>query len=74
MQPPEHDSEFEVGEHWTENGRGQIRFAFQVPDVEKTLQRAIEHGAKLVHEPTLTPRIQAPDGLQITLYQEVGSG
>lgn len=54
---------------------GQIRFAFEVPDVYIALERALEYGATLVHEPILTPwndlnaRIQAPDGLQITLFQ-----
>jgi catechol 2,3-dioxygenase-like lactoylglutathione lyase family enzyme len=54
---------------------GPIRFAFEVPDLQQTLQRALEHGAILVHEPVLTPwndrnvRIQSPDGLQITLYE-----
>jgi predicted enzyme related to lactoylglutathione lyase len=54
---------------------GQIRFAFEVPDVHAALKRAIEYGATLVHEPVLTPwndlnaRVQSPDGLQITLFQ-----
>jgi hypothetical protein len=39
------------------------------------MERALEHGATLVHEPVLTPwndlnvRIQSPDGLQVTLFQ-----
>lgn len=54
---------------------GQIRFAFEVPDVHAAVARALEHGATLVHEPILTPwndlnaRIQSPEGLQITLFQ-----
>jgi catechol 2,3-dioxygenase-like lactoylglutathione lyase family enzyme len=54
---------------------GQIRFAFQVDDVQAAVERAVTHGATLVHEPALTPwndlnaRIQSPDGQQITLYQ-----
>lgn len=54
---------------------GQIRFAFEVPDVHTALARALAHGAILVHEPVLTPwkdlnaRIQSPEGLQITLFQ-----
>ena len=54
---------------------GQIRFAFEVPDVRVALERALEYGGKLVHEPGLTPwndlnaRVQAPDGMQITLFQ-----
>jgi catechol 2,3-dioxygenase-like lactoylglutathione lyase family enzyme len=56
---------------------GQIRFAFEVPDVHAALARALQYGATLVHEPVLTPwndlnaRVQAPDGLQITLFQPV---
>ncbi|MDX2139759.1 MAG: VOC family protein [Chloroflexota bacterium] len=54
---------------------GQIRFAFEVPDVHAALARALQYGATLVHEPVLTPwndlnaRVQSPDGLQITLFQ-----
>lgn len=54
---------------------GQVRFAFEVPDIHAALKRALEYGAALVHEPMLTPwndlnaRILSPDGLQITLYQ-----
>lgn len=54
---------------------GQVRFAFEVPDVAVALERALNYGATLVHEPVLTPwnhlnaRIQSPDGLQITLFQ-----
>jgi lactoylglutathione lyase len=67
--------QFEVGERVS----GQIRFAFQVPDVLQALERALQYGATLVHEPVLTPwndlnaRVQSPDGLQITLYQVGGS-
>jgi predicted enzyme related to lactoylglutathione lyase len=54
---------------------GQIRFALEVPDLDAALKRALAHGAKQVHEPITTPwnhynvRLQAPDGLQITLFQ-----
>lgn len=54
---------------------GQIRFAFQVPDLKLAMQRLLAHGAKLVHPPILTPwgdynvRLQDPDGMQITLFQ-----
>ena len=63
--------QLEVGEHVS----GQIRFAFEVPDVQAAMQRALEYGATLVHEPVLTPwndlnvRLRSPEGLQITLYQ-----
>ena len=54
---------------------GQIRFAFQVPDLQFALERALAYGATLVHDPVITPwrhhnaRITSPDGLQITLFQ-----
>jgi catechol 2,3-dioxygenase-like lactoylglutathione lyase family enzyme len=54
---------------------GQIRFALEVPDVEAALKRALAKGVTLVHEPITTPwrhrnvRLQAPDGMQITLFQ-----
>jgi lactoylglutathione lyase len=57
---------------------GQIRFAFEVPDVHAALKRALDYGATLVHEPVMTPwrdlnaRVQSPEGLQITLFQAMG--
>jgi len=54
---------------------GHVRLALQVPDVPAALERLLEHGATLVHPPVITPwgdlnaRVQAPDGLQVTLFQ-----
>lgn len=54
---------------------GQIRFALQVPDLDAALERAVAWGAKMVHEPIVTPwqhrnvRLESPEGLQITLFQ-----
>jgi predicted enzyme related to lactoylglutathione lyase len=54
---------------------GQIRFALQVPDLNKAVERLLAHGATLVHPPVMTPwgdynvRLQDPDGLQVTLFQ-----
>jgi methylmalonyl-CoA/ethylmalonyl-CoA epimerase len=54
---------------------GQIRFALQVPDLQSAMERLLAHGATLVHEPVLTPwgdynvRLQAPDEMQVTLFQ-----
>ncbi len=71
---PEHAAavdRFEAGQRVA----GQIRFAFEVPDVAAAVERALQYGAALVHEPVLTPwnhlnaRVQSPDGLQITLFQ-----
>lgn len=61
----------EVGERVS----GQIRFAFQVPDVQAAVKNAVKYGAVLVHEPKMTPwgdlnaRVLAPDGLQVTIFQ-----
>jgi catechol 2,3-dioxygenase-like lactoylglutathione lyase family enzyme len=66
-----HVDQIEVGKRVS----GQVRFSFEVPDIQVALKRALEFGATLVHEPFLTPwndlnaRVQSPDGLQITLYQ-----
>jgi predicted enzyme related to lactoylglutathione lyase len=67
--------ELEVGERVS----GQIRFAFEVPDVREAVERALQYGAALVHDPVETPwgdlnaRVESPEGLQVTLYQ-VGAG
>jgi predicted enzyme related to lactoylglutathione lyase len=63
--------EMEVGERLS----GAIRFAIQVEDINAAVERAVSHGGKLVQEAVETPwkdlnaRIQAPDGMQITLFQ-----
>jgi len=55
---------------------GQVRFAFQVPDLNAAIERLLAHGAVLVHPPVVTPwgdynvRLQDPDGLQVTLFQK----
>jgi methylmalonyl-CoA/ethylmalonyl-CoA epimerase len=55
---------------------GTIRLALQVPDVQSAMERLLASGATLVHSPVLTPwgdynaRLQDPDGMQITLFQE----
>lgn len=64
--------EVEVGHPTT----GQIRVAFEVEDTAGQTRRLVAHGARLVAEPTVTPwrslnsRMEAPAGLQITLFQE----
>jgi lactoylglutathione lyase len=66
-----HVDEMEVGHRVS----GQIRFAFEVDDLNETIERALKFGATLVHEPKMTPwgdlnaRLQSPDGLQVTLFQ-----
>lgn len=66
--------QLEVGERVS----GQIRFAFEVPDVHAAVERALRYGATLVNAPVLTPwqdlnaRLLSPEGLQITLFQVMG--
>jgi lactoylglutathione lyase len=55
---------------------GHIRVAFQVADSAETSRRLAANGATLLAEPTLTPwqdlnaRLEAPGGLQLTLFSE----
>ena len=61
----------EVGESVS----GRIRFAFKVDDVNLAVKRALKYGGRLIHEPVITPwndlnaRIESPDGMQITLFE-----
>ena len=63
--------QLEVGQRLS----GQIRFAVQVPDLHAAIVRLLAHGARLVHEPVMTPwgdynaRLQDPDGMQVTVFQ-----
>lgn len=53
---------------------GTVRFALRVADSEATARRLAEAGAVPVAPPVLTPwgdrnaRIEAPDGMQLTLF------
>jgi predicted enzyme related to lactoylglutathione lyase len=55
---------------------GPVRLALQVPDLDAALARLAAHGAVIVHPPVVTPwgdrnaRVQDPDGMQVTLFQE----
>jgi predicted enzyme related to lactoylglutathione lyase len=57
---------------------GHIRIAFEVEDSAAATQRLAEAGAEVVARPTRTPwnslnaRLEAPAGLQLTLFQELG--
>ena len=57
---------------------GKIRVAFEVEDGVAATRRLVDGGAELVAEPTRTPwnslnsRLDAPGGLQLTLFQELG--
>jgi len=56
----------------------KLRLALEVTDTAGTTRRALEAGAQLVAEPTRTPwdslnsRLQAPGGIQLTLFEELG--
>jgi lactoylglutathione lyase len=56
---------------------GQIRVAFEVTDAAGATRQLAEAGAAVIAEPTRTPwtslnsRLTTPDGLQITLFQEI---
>jgi lactoylglutathione lyase len=58
---------------------GHIRIAFEVEDSAKTAQMLVAAGATVVAEPTRTPwnslnaRLEAPAGLQLTLFTELGA-
>jgi lactoylglutathione lyase len=57
---------------------GHVRVAFEVTDAEGTTRVLEAAGAEVVAEPTRTPwnslnaRLEAPAGLQLTLFQELG--
>lgn len=54
----------------------RLRLAFEVTDTSHTTAALVEAGAGLIAEPTRTPwrslnaRLDAPAGLQITIFQE----
>ena len=56
-----------------------IRMAFEVTDAAAATQALTNAGARLVAPPTLTPwnsvnaRLEGPAGLQLTLFEELGS-
>lgn len=57
---------------------GHLRVAFEVPDVTVTTARLEAAGAQVVAPPTETPwrslnaRLDAPAGLHLTLFEELG--
>jgi lactoylglutathione lyase len=59
---------------------GHIRVAFQVDDVAAAAADAEAGGARAIAPPTRTPweslnaRLEAPDGLQLTLFEEPDGG
>jgi lactoylglutathione lyase len=57
---------------------GHVRIAFEVDDSATTTADLAAAGATVIAEPTLTPwnslnaRLEAPAGLQLTLFEELG--
>jgi hypothetical protein len=55
----------------------RLRVAFELTDSAATTERLIANGAELLAPPTQTPwnslnsRLEAPAGLQITLFEEL---
>ena len=66
-----HIDDVEVGRRVS----GQVRFAFQFPDVESAVGRAKANGAEILHDPVETPwkdvnaRIVGPDAMQMTFFE-----
>lgn len=54
-----------------------LRVAFEVTEADAVTQELVDAGADLIAAPTVTPwdslnsRLQAPGGLQITVFQEL---
>ena len=70
--------EVEVGRPVARRSTLSIRVAFEVPDAAATTARLAAAGAEVLAPPTKTPwnslnaRLEAPGGLQITAFQELG--
>ncbi len=70
----EYIDEVEVGRR----AAGHLRVAFEVRDAGGATRRLAAAGADVIAAPTRTPwnslnaRLTAPDGLQLTLFEELG--
>jgi lactoylglutathione lyase len=57
---------------------GHVRVAFEVDDAKSASRRLADAGARIIASPVETPwrslnaRLEAPAGLQLTLFQELG--
>jgi predicted enzyme related to lactoylglutathione lyase len=66
----------EVGERVA----GHVRVAFEVDDARQATTRLTDAGARLIAAPVVTPwnslnaRLDAPAGLQLTLFEELDEG
>jgi catechol 2,3-dioxygenase-like lactoylglutathione lyase family enzyme len=69
----EHIDRLEVGRRVA----GQVRVAFRVADAREATDRLVRAGAGLIAAPVATPwrslnsRLEAPAGLQLTLFEEL---
>ena len=72
----DHIDDVEVGRRVA----GHIRVAFEVDDAERATRRLESAGATVIADPVATPwgslnaRLEAPAGLQLTLFQEPAEG
>jgi lactoylglutathione lyase len=75
LQQAEYIDEVEVGRRVA----GHVRVAFQVDDTAAATLELAAAGARVLAEPTRTPwnslnaRLEAPAGLQLTLFSELSS-
>ena len=55
---------------------GPVRLALEFPDIQTAMKAARSMGATLVADPAITPwhtlnaRLEAPDGMQLTFFQD----
>lgn len=55
---------------------GPVRLALEFPDIQTAIEAARLMGARLVHDSAITPwntlnaRLEAPDGMQLTFFQD----
>ena len=58
----------------------RLRVAFEVADARGVTEKLVGAGASLIASPTTTPweslnaRLEGPGGLQLTVFEELGSG
>lgn len=55
---------------------GPVRLALEFPDIQTAITAARAMGGRLLHDPAITPwhslnaRLEAPDGMQLTFFQQ----
>ncbi|WP_213813950.1 glyoxalase/bleomycin resistance/extradiol dioxygenase family protein [Glaciihabitans sp. dw_435] len=71
--------EVEVGEPVSRRSTMSVRVAFEVDDATAVTRELVRAGASILASPTRTPwsslnsRLEAPGGLQLTVFQELGT-